>query len=299
MIDTWDAWLCRLESDRSLLEPERLRQRMKVLDGLESHPAWGAAQGGNVESACPAGLVGRLSRLCAALDAANQRVYDSIREAIQRGSGPRSLLHWAPAICPAREIQGPGDGEGYDWLDALLSGVLQIEEPAPAAEPVAEMVFYQPTPARHILELIARTGLAERDVLIDLGSGLGHVPLLAGIFTGARCVGIEWQASYVDCARRSAEALNLSNVAFLRSDARAADLSAGTVFYLYTPFTGTILRDVLAMLRREAAMREIRIGTLGPCTATFAWEPWLECISQPEVGGLAVFRSVETRVAHN
>ena len=292
MIDTWNAWLNRLEGDCSLLEPKRLRQRMEVLDYLETHPAWGAAQSGDAAPDWPAGLVGRLSSLCATLEAANQRVYASIREAIQRGSGPRSLLEWAEAVCPADDIQHPVDGEGYDCLDALLSGVLQLDEPAPAAEPTAEMVFYQPTPARHIFELIARTGLAERDVLIDLGSGLGHVPLLAGICTGARCVGIEWQASYVDSARRCAEALNLTNVAFLRSDARAADLSQGTVFYLYTPFTGTMLGAVLAMLRREATMREIRIGTLGPCTATFARERWLECISLPKAGGLAVFRSV-------
>ena len=40
MRDTWDAWLSRLERDSSLLEPKRLRQRMEVLDHLESHPAW-------------------------------------------------------------------------------------------------------------------------------------------------------------------------------------------------------------------------------------------------------------------
>jgi hypothetical protein len=265
---------------------------MEVLDHLESHPAWGAAQGGDADTAWPPGLVGRLGNLCAALEAANHRVYTSIREAIQGGCGPRSLLQWAEAVCPGEDTQHPVDGDGYDCLDALLSGVLQIDEPAPAAEPTAEMVFYQPTPARHIFELIARTGLGERDVLVDLGSGLGHVPLLAGICTGARCVGIEWEASYVDCATRCAKALNLTNVAFLRHDARAADLSRGTVFYLYTPFTGTMLGDVLAMLRREATMREIRIGTLGPCTAAFAREPWLERISLPKAGGLAVFRSV-------
>lgn len=226
------------------------------------------------------------------LEVANQRVYVWIRESIQRGSGPRSLLQWAEAVCPAGDIQHPVDGDGYDCLDALLGGVLQIDEPAPADEPAAGMVFYQPTPARHIFDLIARTGLAERDVLIDLGSGLGHVPLLAGICTGARCVGIEWETCYVDCARRCAQALNLTNVTFLRQDARAADLSTGTVFHLYTPFTGTMLGDVLAMLRREAATREIRIGALGPCTANFAREPWLERVGMPKAGGLAVFRSV-------
>ena len=36
-------------------------------------------------------------------------------------------------------------------------------------------------------------------------------------------------------------------------------MSCGTIFYLYTPFLGTILRGVLDSLRREAASREIRV----------------------------------------
>lgn len=289
MTDTCDRWISSLERDQSLLEPNRLRQRIEVLDRLEAHPAWA---GSDASSGLSAEIRTRISQLCADLEAANQRVYASIREAIQRGNGAQSLLEWAAAVGPGNDLRHPVDNGGYDGLDALLSGVLQIEEPSPGAQLAAEMVFYQPTPARHIFELIARTVLSEHDVLVDLGSGLGHVPLLAAICTRARCVGIEWQAAYVDCARCCAKALNLANVAFLRQDARAADLSTGTVFYLYTPFTGAMLADVLAMLRREAAAREIRIGTLGPCTANFAREPWLQSIGTPTAGGLAVFRSL-------
>ena len=107
MIDTWDACLSRLQRDRSLLEPKQLRQRMEVLDHLESHPAWGAAQGGDADPAWPAGVVGRLGNLCAALEAANHRVYTQIREAIQRGRGPRSLLQWAEAVRPTGDTKRP------------------------------------------------------------------------------------------------------------------------------------------------------------------------------------------------
>lgn len=293
MTDTWDGWISGLERDHSLLEPNRLRQRIEVLDRLESHPTWGAGRGGGADPRLSTELHDRMGLLCADLEAANQRVYAAIREAIQQGNGAQSLLEWAAAVGPVDDVRHRVDRDGYDGLDALLSGVLQIEEPSPEAQLAAEMVFYQPTPARHIFELIVRTGLSEHDVLVDLGSGLGHVPLLAAICTRARCVGIEWQAAYVDCARRCAKALNLANVTFARQDARAADLSSGTVFYLYTPFTGAMLGDVLAMLRREAAAREIRIGTLGPCTANFAREPWLERIGTAKPGGLVVFRSLD------
>lgn len=95
---------------------------------------------------------------------------------------------------------------------------------------------------------------------------------MTSICTSASCTGIELEPSYVDSARKSARSLNLNNVRFIQGDARAVDLSDGTVFYLYTPFIGAILRDVLNSLRREAAKREIRICTFGPCTRVVAEE---------------------------
>jgi hypothetical protein len=162
---------------------------------------------------------------------------------------------------------------------------------AAVAEGATELVFYHPPRAPLVFDLIARGAHPRRDVLIDLGSGLGHVPLLAAICTEARCVGIELEAVYVDGARRSAEALNLANATFIRQDARAADLSAGTVFYLYTPFPGTTLRTVLAALRREAARRAIRVCRYGPCTAIIAGEAWLECADPPATDRVAIFHS--------
>ena len=88
---------------------------------------------------------------------------------------------------------------------------------------------------------------------------------------------IEREAGYVACARRCARQLGLARASFLCQDARAADLSRGTVFYLYTPFTGAILREVLQRLAQEAKARPLRLCTLGPCTAEVAAQPWLRC----------------------
>ena len=282
MIETLHAWMHELERDRSLFEPEKLRQRLEVLDRLEGYLV-----------AAPREHQERMTTLSIELEEANQRLYQSIRQEIQRGAGAEKLLEWARAADSDTNAEPGIDGERYGPLDALLSGVLQMDEPAPdAAEPHEEMVFYQPTPARHIFELIRRAGITGRDVLIDLGSGLGHVPLLVALCTGARCIGIEWEAAYVDCARRCASALNLSGVTFVRQDAREADLSMGTVFYLYTPFKGAMLREMLAALGREAITREIRVCTLGPCTEIVAREPWLERCDASGADMLAVFRSL-------
>ena len=181
---------------------------------------------------------------------------------------------------------------GYDHLDELICGVLQFEEPAAELRQLqSEMVAYQPTPARHIFDLIRRTAINERDSFIDLGSGLGHVTLMASICTRASCTGIELEPSYVECARKCAQSLNLSDAKFVQGDARAADLSCGTVFYLFTPFVGTILRDVLNSLRHEAVRREIRICTFGPCMPVVAEEQWLSIIGPLETDRITVFRS--------
>jgi hypothetical protein len=83
-------------------------------------------------------------------------------------------------------------------------------------------------------------------------------------------------------------------VTFVRQDARTTDLSVGTVFYLYTPFIGSILRTVLDSLRQQAASRQIRICTFGPCTPTIAEEQWLEATGALDVNRIAVFRSLTT-----
>ena len=285
----------QLEQDCSLNEPDHLRRRIEALDRLDAY------LDGQLDEPLPAiitqsiasEIYPRAKALYARLELANSELYQTIRHQIQRSAGPYRLLQrLANQSSQSENTTSPTVGEGYDYLDELVSGVLQFEEPCTdIAQLPAEMVFYQPTPARHIFDLINRAALTERDVLIDLGSGMGHVPLLAAICTGARSIGIELEAAYVDCARQSAQALNLNKVMFLQQDARAADLSSGTVFYLYTPFIGTILRTVLGSLRREAASRRIRICTFGPCTAIIAKEQWLEALGPSEAHQIAVFSS--------
>lgn len=266
-----------LEQDRSLYQPDRLSLRVEALDRLELYLDGAPSS----EEA----VYRRGRALSARLEAANAELYRAIRREIQRGVGRHAMLPWIPE-------SGFAQGDGYDFLDELIVGVFQFEESG--LEPallVPEMVAYQPTPARHIFDLIDRTALTAHDVLVDLGSGLGHVPLLASICTCARSIGIELEPAYIDCARRTAQELNLNSVAFLQQDARAADLSIGTVFYLYTPFTGTILRSVLDALRREASLRPIRIGTFGPCTRVVSEEHWTEAREPLYADRIALFYS--------
>ncbi|MGO4780788.1 hypothetical protein AB4084_35450, partial [Lysobacter sp. 2RAB21] len=65
---------------------------------------------------------------------------------------------------------------------------------------------------------------------------------------------------------------------FIQADARAADLSQATVFYLYTPFTGGVLGEMLERIREQAQRRDIRLCSLGPCTQVLAAQHWLRAI---------------------
>ena len=284
--------VAELEQDISLYEPDQLRQRIEALDRIETCLFHKPQPENDAAMAEESALQRRVEALSALMDAANHALYQEIRADIRRGDGARRLLGWAKVYDPAVHADYQLNGVGYDYLDALVTGVLQFDEPGSGiAELAPEMVFYQPTPARFIFDLIRCSGLSAQDVLIDLGSGLGHVPLVANICTGARCIGIEIERVYAECARRSAQALELKRVTFIQQDVRSADLSEGTVFYLYTPFKGAVLRRVLDMLKHEASKREIRVCTLGPCTDAVLQESWLKVEGEQIVDQLTLFRS--------
>jgi hypothetical protein len=261
---------------RPLDEPARLRERLDALDRLELCRFDEHEQH-------------RADAVRASFEIIDATLYQRLRDAIRRGEGAHALSPWLHAAGDADRTMA---ADGYDYLDEWLDGVLRIEQPDDTAiEQPPEMVFYQPTPARHIFDLIVRARLNADDVFVDLGSGLGHVPLTVAICSGARCIGIEREAAYADRFRRSAEALGLARASSVVADARTADLAAGTVFYLYTPFTGAVMRAVLDRLQGEARQREIRIATYGPCTSVVASEPWLEAMAAPDTGRIALFRS--------
>ena len=69
--------------------------------------------------------------------------------------------------------------------------------------------------------------------------------------------------------------LNLPAVTFINIDARKADYSEGTVFFMFTPFKGKMLQEVLEILRQESLLRKIKIITYGPCTAEVEVLSWL------------------------
>lgn len=280
--------LDELTQDRLLYAKEHLRQRIEALDWLECH-VLDSVEANDATPALDASSRSRAETLRAALESINEELYQCIRTEIRQSASAEGLLKAVASLHDDTTV-ARAEYAGYDDLDVLVSGVLRLDDPGDSVGDLApEMVFYQPTPARDIFDLIRRLDLTEHDVLMDLGAGLGHMSLLAAICTPAQCVGIELEEVYVAAARNCALALKVGNATFLKADVRDADLSRGTVFYLYTPFNGSILDGVLGTLEREASQRFLRICTLGPCTARVAEEPWLETSDTLRADRVVVF----------
>lgn len=285
MLETLHTIVCAVERDRSLDRPEQLRERIRAMERLEDLLLHEPQPESPAAEAVFNTLRRRARERLGALADVQQRLCDGVRHAIVQGAGAHALRGWLHHD----DLREPW---GYDHLDALIGDVLSLDEPASVAALEAEMVFYQPTPVRHVLDLIHRARLGSDDVLVDIGSGMGHVPLLVSICTEARACGIEREPAYVESAQRAAQALRVERASFVAQDAREADVSRGTLFYLYTPFTGAMLRHVLDRLHDEARRRSIRVATLGPCTPAVANEPWLRAASAPDAGRVTLFRSV-------
>jgi hypothetical protein len=230
------------------------------------------------------------------LEETNKNLFQKLRANIRSGrcTGAELRRQFAEyAGCNSTEIGQ--DDIGYDSLDAFLSGLLLIEgTPGETKDRQSEMVSYQPTPARIVLELIESANLKKEDVFYDVGSGLGQVSVLVNLLSGVRAKGVEFEPAYCDYARRCAKELNLSQVEFTNADAREVDYSDGTVFFMYTPFEGRLLQEVLEKLKGESRKRKIRVCTYGPCTLQVSRQSWLKCVDQNgnSVHKLAVFESV-------
>lgn len=281
-----DTLLAQAESFSSSALESQVWERLIWLDRLELHSATK-----DIQDIDPvrASAHARAQRMRERLEAYNEALYRSVRDDIRTRRRSRRLLELlsSPGVISAlRSI----DDEGFDLLDEVVTGVLQLSAPdIPSVGLESEMVAYQPTPARHVLDLLRRAALTDQDVLFDLGSGLGHVPLLAALCASSRAVGIEIEPAYVRCASAAAQRLNVANARFLQQDVRHADLSDGTVFYLYTPFRGAILDEVLERIRHESRHRRIRIFSFGPCTLELLQVPWLRTEDAADANRMTLF----------
>jgi hypothetical protein len=238
----------------------------------------------------------RAEKVKSELEGINNSVFRKLQEDIRKGeytgTGFMSLVNeYADFNLGDNEHQKE---PGYDNLDIFINGLLSLKTmPEQTRDLEPEMVFYQKTPVRIIFELVEKINFNKDDVFYDLGSGLGQVAILVNLLSGVATKGIEFEPAFYDYARDCAAELDLSDITFINADARQADYSDGTMFFMYTPFNGGILQEVLEILRKESLRRKIKIVTYGPCTTEIALQSWLDFAGPKDdnIYKLAVFSS--------
>ncbi len=121
----------------------------------------------------------------------------------------------------------------------------------PAREPD---VPFTATPQPIVESMLQLARVGPDDVVFDLGSGDGRIPIIAAQTYHARGVGIELVPELVERSRRIAQDDDVSDrVRFVEGDLFDVDLSEATVVMLY------LSTDVNAKL--EARLRRLRPGT--------------------------------------
>lgn len=122
---------------------------------------------------------------------------------------------------------------------ALASCATPIPPLPPGADATAQPsrtpdIYYEPMPAAVVTALLRLAEVKPGDLVYDLGSGDGRVPIAAVIQFGARGVGIEIQPRLVAVARANAARAGVADRATFRTeDIFEADFRDATVVALF------------------------------------------------------------------
>ena len=116
-------------------------------------------------------------------------------------------------------------------------------------------MIYVPTPPEVVEAMLKVANVKKGDVLYDLGSGDGRIPIMAAQKYGVRAVGIDINRELIKEANENAHKAGVTDrVKFLNEDLFEADISEATVVTLY-------LLDSLNEKLRPKLLRELKPGT--------------------------------------
>lgn len=140
---------------------------------------------------------------------------------------------------------------------------------APAAKTVRPDVIYVPTPQPVVDAMLKMAKVKKGDVLYDLGSGDGRIPVTAAREYGIRATGIDIDPERVAEAKANVAKNNVGNlVTITEGDLFKADISDASVVTLY-------LLDSLNEKLRPKLLRELKPGTriVSHAFAMGDWKP--------------------------
>lgn len=118
-------------------------------------------------------------------------------------------------------------------MATLLGAPLAAQAPAQAPTRQPDVV-YVPTPEDVVAAMLKLANVTKNDVVYDLGSGDGRIPIAAAKNFGARGVGIDINPERIKEANENAKAAAVTDrVRFRLEDLFTADIKEATVVTLY------------------------------------------------------------------
>ena len=95
-------------------------------------------------------------------------------------------------------------------------------------------VMWLPTPDLMVDSMLRMAEVTSRDFVVDLGSGIGKIPIIAARRFGARALGLEFNPDLVEVSKlRAREARVADKVEFRQADIFSTDYSSASVVTLY------------------------------------------------------------------
>ena len=119
-------------------------------------------------------------------------------------------------------------------LVAALAAPVAAQTSAPQTPLRSPDVIFVPTPQEVVDAMLEVAKVTKNDVVYDLGSGDGRIPVTAAKKYGARGIGIDIDPQRIKEANANAETAGVTDkVKFLNADLFTTDIAEATVVTLY------------------------------------------------------------------
>ena len=150
---------------------------------------------------------------------------------------------------------------GYTSQEQIVAQTSQVGEVKTAQQQNTQTpkrepdVIYVPTPQEVVDRMLTIAKVTKKDVIYDLGSGDGRIPITAAQKYGARGVGIDINPERIQEANENAKKAGVTaRVKFLNQDLFTTDISEATVVTLY------LLPELNVKLRPQL-FKQLKPGT--------------------------------------
>jgi hypothetical protein len=121
----------------------------------------------------------------------------------------------------------------------------------PSVGQAGKDVIWVPTPDALVTRMLTAAKVTKDDVVFDLGSGDGKIPIAAAKQFGAKATGIEYNPDMAELARRNARRQGVENmVTIITGDIFKEDFSKATVVTMYLlPDLNLKLRPIILKMK--------------------------------------------------